>query len=87
MSEVKIFVPAPDRTPPSNTLGPIVWVERICLDQSVVPSRHSYFSICSLVTYRLSLSGHSSKLIGQGLIVQYARQILLAPVGRSLMFV
>ena len=26
MSEVKIFVPAPDRTPPSNTQGPFVWV-------------------------------------------------------------
>ena len=26
MPDAKIFVPAPDRAPPSNTLGPVAWV-------------------------------------------------------------
>jgi len=26
MNDVKTFVPAPDRAPPSNAVGPIAWV-------------------------------------------------------------
>ena len=28
MPDAKIFVPAPDRAPPSNTLGPVAWVRK-----------------------------------------------------------
>ena len=58
MADLKIFVPAPDRAPPSNAVGAFAWIRDNLLARSVVPLRHFYSFICFLVMFRRLSNGH-----------------------------